>query len=394
VVRVLLAWELGEGYGHLAPLRALAVLLKAEGHEPAFAVKLLTNAAEFVGYDLGPVWQAPITDRAVSNPVKVQVSYASLLHNTGFGDPVGLAARIAGWRTILLGHRAELLVCEHAPTAAVAARTLGLPVCNVGTGFVVPPLVTPFPSFRVDAQIPETTLRQNEAHVLGDLNRALEILGLHPFDRLQEIFAGARAAVLSYRELDHYGLDRPEPRLGLPELSDGMAPVWPAGAGPRVFAYLRPVPQLTPLLEALRDCRARVLLRASALSPAALAPYLRPGFEVVGESLSFVQAAEECDVFLNYAPHSTVAECLVAGKPGVVMPDNQERILVATRMVQLGAGIALAGDGSADVGAALQQVLDDPSYRRAAERFSASVRHLDRSRIFPTILEDALAAIA
>jgi len=161
-----------------------------------------------------------------------------------------------------------------------------------------------------------------------------------------------------------------------------------------VFAYLRPVPQLTPLLEALRDCRARVLLRASALPPAALAPYLRPGFEVVGQSLSFVQAAADCDVFLNYAPHSTVAECLVAGKPGVVMPDNQERILVATRMVQLGAGIALPGDGSANVGAALQQVLDDPTYRQAAERFSASVSHLDRSRIFPAILEDALSAIA
>ena len=101
--------------------------------------------------------------------------------------------------------------------------------------------------------------------------------------------------------------------------------------------------------------------------------------------MSFVQAAEGCDVFLNYAPHSTVAECLLAGKPGVVMPDNQERILVATRMVQLGAGIALAGDGSAKVGDALQRVLDDPSYRQAAERFSASVSHLDRSRIFPTI---------
>ena len=280
---MLLAWELGDGYGQLAPLRALAVLLTAEGHEPAFAVKLLSNAAEFLGYDLGPVWQAPIADRAVSNPVKTQVSYASLLHNTGFGDPLGLAARIAAWRTILLAHRAELVVCAHAPTAAVAARTLGLPVCNVGTGFIVPPLLRPFPSFRVDAQIPEATLRQNEAHVLDDLNRALEILGLDPFDRLQEIFEGARPAVLSYPQLDHYGLDRPEPRLGLPELSDGIAPVWPAGDGPRVFAYLRPVPQLTQLLEALRDCRARVLLRASALSPAAVAPYLRPGFEVVGQ---------------------------------------------------------------------------------------------------------------
>lgn len=394
VARVLLAWELGDGYGHLAPLRAMAVLLRDEGHVPAFAVKMLTNAVELLGHGLWPLWQAPVADRNVLNPVKTQVSYASLLHNTGFGDPVGLAARISAWRTILLGHRADLVVCEHTPTAAVAARTLGLPLAHVGTGFVVPPLVTPFPSFRPEAQIPQATLEHNEAQVLGSLNQALEILGFDPMPRLQSIFEGARPAVLSYRQLDHYGGDRPEPWLGVPDFSEGAAPVWPSGSGPRIFAYLRPVPNVTHLLEGLRDCGARVVLRTSALAPAAVASYLRPGFEIVTQPLSFSRAAAECDAYVTYAPHSTVAECLLAGKPGVVIPDNQERVLVATRLTQLGAGIGLATADAGKLVPSLQRVLDDPSYRAAAERFSASVAHVDRSRILPDFLHQVLADIA
>lgn len=242
MARVLLAWELGAGYGHMAPFRVIALRLKEQGHVPALVVKLLTNAAEYFGHDLCDVWQAPMADRPLKNPVKTQVSYASILHNTGFGDPEGLAARINAWRVLLRSHRADALMCHHTPTAAVAAQVLDIPVWYIGSGFMVPPLLSPFPSFRVDAQIPEAVLRQNETHVLGSLNRALEILGVDPFDDLQGVYRGGRPAMLTYPALDHYDVERPETSLGLPDFSYGQAPVWPTGDGPRVFAYLRPTP--------------------------------------------------------------------------------------------------------------------------------------------------------
>ena len=44
---VLFAWELGEGLGHLPPLRAIALALKAEGVVPVFALRdaVLTREA-------------------------------------------------------------------------------------------------------------------------------------------------------------------------------------------------------------------------------------------------------------------------------------------------------------------------------------------------------------
>ena len=42
--RVLLAWELGDGHGHISRLLPLARRLKAAGAECVFAVRDLTNA--------------------------------------------------------------------------------------------------------------------------------------------------------------------------------------------------------------------------------------------------------------------------------------------------------------------------------------------------------------
>jgi len=333
-------------------------------------------------------------DRPLANPVKTQVSYASLLHNTGFGEAVGLAARINAWRVLLRSHGAQLLLCHHAPTAAVAARSLDIPVCYIGSGFMVPPLRTPFPSFRIDMRIDDGVLRQNEAHVLENLNRALEILELDPYADLQCIYRGGRPAMLSYRQTDHYGVDRPEVALGLPDFSHGAAPAWPAGGGPRIFAYLRPVPQLEQVLEGLRDCRARVLLRLSAVPRDSVTPFLRPGITLVEGPLNFARAAEECDAFVTYSPHSTVVECLLAGKPGVLIPDNQERTLVTWRAVRMGAGVGLTGPTVAAFVPVLHQVLEDPSYTAAAQRFAAEVSHIDRKAILPDLLDCALADIA
>ncbi|MBI2383337.1 MAG: hypothetical protein HYV18_04620, partial [Gammaproteobacteria bacterium] len=313
MANVLLAWEMGAGFGHLVVLRAIARELRARGHACAFAARMLGNAREFLDADLGPIWQAPIHLGTARTPVKTQVSYASLLHNTGFDDPFALAGRIEAWRLLLATLKTDLLFADHSPVAIVAARTLGIPVCHVGTGFTVPPLLTPFPSFRPRMSVPAQVLAHNEREVLKELNRALERLKLAPLPDLQEIFRGTLPAVLGYRELDHYEVERPEPYRGLPDYSYGEAPPWPAGSGPKVFAYLRPIAQLDKVLEGLKRAPARVLLRISGVPPDRLRPYLRPGFAVVEKPIGFRLAAESCDAFVNYSAFSTVGEFLLAG---------------------------------------------------------------------------------
>ncbi len=390
--RILLGWELGGGYGHLASLRSAARALRAAGHDCVFAVRMLENAAEFLEPELGPVLQAPVRLGNGRNPVALQLSYASLLHNVGFDDPPGLAARVAAWRELLHACRAERLVVDHSPIALIAARSLGIPAAAIGTGFDLPPLVSPFPSFQPWAPVPPEQLRHNEQQVLLELNRALERLQLPPYASLQQIYQESGRALLTYPELDHYDATRQEPYLGVPDYAQGVAPEWPAGDAPRVLAYLRAHPQLDAMLKALSASKARVLLRIAEIEPERLRPYLRPGFHIVGHSIDLRRAAQDCDAYLHYAAHGTVAELLLAGKPGVLWPDNVERWLVARRAEQLGAAVVAPQQQEFDLAAALERALSDIALRKAAESFAARHRGQNRVAIPERLMQRILAA--
>lgn len=383
----LLAWELGANLGHVAPLRLLAQHLVARGHRVSFALRELASAESMLEPGLGAVFQAPIRVGQGRNPVGQQVSYASLLHNCGFDDAIGLAARIRAWRTLMLGLKCDRVYVDHAPTALLAARTLGLPRVNFGTGFTVPPVVVPFPAYE-HAPAPEgTVLQRNEQTVLSVLNVALTRLKLPSLDNLQGIFGGARNLVTGYAELDHYSVQRPESRIGLPDFSHGARPVWPEPRAPRLFAYLRPSKALPKVLEALQHSKAHVLVRIADVAPSQLAQYARPNLAIVDRPVLMREAAASCDAFINYSAHGTVTELLLAGKPGLLLPDNLERMLVARRAQALGAVLIVAKPEEADFPALLTRLIEDSNLHAAAAGFSSRQRTDDRGAIVSVVAE-------
>jgi UDP:flavonoid glycosyltransferase YjiC (YdhE family) len=407
MAKVMLAWELGGNYGHLVALRALARELKRQGHSSTFAVRSLGSAQGFLDPALGPLVQAPVRLTQGRNRVRTQLSYASLLHNIGFNDPLELAGRIHAWRTLYRALGTEFVFADHSPVALVAARTLGIPAACIGNGFTVPPRQSPFPSFRVGAapfdtrpsgatqdrrgrDVPQQVLLANEAAVLRELNHALALLKLRPFALLQDIFRSASTALLTYAPLDHYDVPRAESFRGLPDYSYGAPPQWPSGKGPRIFAYLTPNASLPVVLKALRQSKARVLVRLVGGSAEDGAPALRPGLSVTTSPVHFRAAAESCDAFVNYGAHSTVAEFLLAGKPGILVPDLHERVLTARRAAGMGAAVSVRATSVAPVARALEQVIDDPQPRKAAAAFAGGHGRQDRAAILPGLVEDLL----
>ncbi|WP_103339290.1 glycosyltransferase [Amycolatopsis sp. CA-126428] len=80
------------------------------------------------------------------------------------------------------------------------------------------------------------------------------------------------------------------------------------------------------------------------------------------------------DAVLCHAGHNTVCETLWHGLPLVVAPIRDDQPIVAAQVVAAGAGIRLRF-GRADaprIGAAVEEVLTEPAYRRAAEAVAAS----------------------
>ena len=397
MAKVLLAWELGGNYGHLVALRALARELKRQGHACTFAVRDLGSAQGFLDPALGPLVQAPVRLTRGRNRVRRQLSYASLLHNIGFNHPVELAGRIQAWRTLYRALGTEFVFADHSPVALIAARTLGIPAACIGNGFTVPPRTSPFPSFVSSrakrgissANVPDSVLLRNEATVLAELNHALALLKLKPFALLQDIFRGASPALLTYAPLDHYDVPRSEPFRGLPDYSYGAPPNWPSGRGPKIFAYLAPSPSLPVVLEALKQSEARVLVRLLGDAPEA-ADALRPGLAVTTRPVNFRQAAESCDAFVNYGAHSTVAEFLLAGKPGILVPDLHERVLTARKAVGMGAALSVRTTGVVPIRHALDRVIDDPDPRERARTFALTSARQDRSEILPRLVDETV----
>ena len=398
MARVLLASELGANYGHLVALRALARELGRRGHDCTFAVRQLRDAQQFLDPRLGALVQAPLRFGLARNPVRRQLSYASLLHNIGFDDPLELAGRIRAWRTLYRAFGAEFVFADHSPVALIAARTLGLPASAVGNGFTLPPRQSPFPSYGPSFRMGpvgaahgrdlQRVLLRNEVAVLKELNHALALLKLKPFALLQDIFRSATPGLLTYAPLDHYEAPRAERHLGVPDYSYGPPPSWPSGKGPKIFAYLRPGRGAAPMLRALKRSKARVVLRW----PGGALPsgFPRPGLAIAEGPVSFRAAAESCDGFINYGAHSTVAEFLLAGKPGLLLPDLQERVLTTRRAVGTGAVLAASPRDPSGMRASLERLLQDPAPRRAAEQFAKRQAGINRREILPALVTQVL----
>jgi MGT family glycosyltransferase len=77
-----------------------------------------------------------------------------------------------------------------------------------------------------------------------------------------------------------------------------------------------------------------------------------------------------------HAGHNTVCECLDHGLPSVLAPIRDDQPIIAEQVVRAGAGVRLRFTKATaqHIGAAVDTVLTDPSYRRNADRIRESFR--------------------
>jgi len=95
----------------------------------------------------------------------------------------------------------------------------------------------------------------------------------------------------------------------------------------------------------------------------------------------FVQSAvdqigvlEKTDIFLTHCGMNSASEGLYFGVPLVMLPQTSEQKGVAKRVLQLGAGVLLKGTWPGEIRRVVRQVLEDPRYRKNAEKVGESFR--------------------
>ncbi|MDY3763963.1 MAG: macrolide family glycosyltransferase [Candidatus Ventricola sp.] len=112
------------------------------------------------------------------------------------------------------------------------------------------------------------------------------------------------------------------------------------------------------------DCDA-ILSIGDAVDPAALGPV--PGNVCIYPRVNQLEVLAGADVFLTHCGMNSVSESLLCGVPMVLFPQHGEENAVAIRCEQLGAGLRLKRPSASCIRSALEAVLGDDRYRRAAQ---------------------------
>lgn len=347
-MRVLVAWELGGNWGHLGRLLPVARALRARGEEVVFAVASPEDCEGRLGEEGFECLRTPRLRRR-SAGVSPPDSFADILAACGFDDADAMDVVVREWCELFERERADAMLIDHAPSALFAARFKGLRAVQLSSGFELPPGTSPLLPFRAPEPAEVARLRAREARIVVALNAVADGFGAPPLSSVAQLFQGTPALLATFPELDHYGARKGARYIGpLFEAESGMVPDWPAGDGPRVFAYLRDAPWLGAFLDALASTGWPSICAIPGASQAMLDRHARGSVRIVLEPVGYLQLDPLPDFAVNYASHGTTSALLLAGIPVLMMPVHVEQLLLAHRVAALGAGLgAMPGAGEA-----------------------------------------------
>ncbi len=394
---ILFAWELGGDYGHLSRLLPIARALRERGHRPVFVVRDLMGAEAVLTPHQLQAFQAPLWLGQVTN-LPPPISYPEMLMRFGFLNARALTGIVRAWRSLVAVLKPDLLVLDHAPTALLATRGLGLPRVNFGDGFCIPPPTRPMPHFHWWERENMVRLNDSEQHVLATVNLVLLDLDVDPLLHLGELQQCDASLLCTFAETDHYP-NRPATDFIGPifALGQGATPPWPASGGPKIFAYLKAgYGDLDKVLAALLGLEASVLLHVPGAARQTITRHTssRMAFSTLPLDIELMRTS--CDLAVCHGGAGTTAAILLAGKPLLLLPMHTEQTMTARRLSSLGVAVSVAPPATGQLSRLLKRALADAGLSASAQRFALAHAGYDQQRTIDraTDICEALLGVA
>ncbi|CAN7339134.1 glycosyltransferase [Pseudoduganella sp. LjRoot289] len=382
-----LCWELGGGLGHAGRLSIIADALLARGHQVSLSVRDLAQTHGVLAALDVPVLQAPVWLHRTEGLPSNHGSLAEILLTCGYLEAKALTGLVAGWRAMFRQLKPDVVVADYAPTAVLAARSMGLRSASVGVGFSMPPRAQPLPCLRAWEKIAPQRLAAAEERVLQTANAVLTRHNAAPFAFAADLLLGDRALLTTWPELDHYGRSGPiAPPGGADAAADGVewygpaflpgageAPCWPEGDGPKVFAYLKTAHAgHVEALAALAQAGCRVLCYLPEVAGGKPPPLTAPNLAYASSPVSLQAALSQAQLCVCHGGEGTVASSLLAGVPLLLLPMQLEQFLCARRVAGAGMGVNSAMlTQPLDWSQLVRHMLATAGYARAARAFAA-----------------------
>lgn len=372
MANIFYAWEFGANLGHIGAFLPLARSLRTRGHHVHWALASSTSAGRMLIRE-GFNWlQAPVCpEQPRQGP---PLSYADILLRFGYANSADLIGLVVAWRELMKLTSARLVLSDHAPTAILAARTLGIPTLTFSHGFCVPPPRSPTPNMRPWLNVEPKSLVDIDKIALRAINDVLAHFDCMPLAHVAELFSVEETSLMTFPELDHYAEARgPATYWGsLLSSVDGETPVWPDIPGPRLFAYVRPETRHAgAMLEALRRTGHASLVVFPGIPDGMLATFHGANVNIVTTPVDTHALLQNANIAITYGGHGLTTAFLLAGKPVLLLPGNLEQFLLARRIEQMGAGLLVDPEKPAtDLQDKLQRIISDPLFAGNAQAFA------------------------
>ncbi len=376
---IVLTWELGGGLGHILKMRPVAQALVQRGHRVVAILKDVVRGHYFFD-PLGiPCLPAPIQQRPPANQFGAAHTFGHVLHDSGFSNAKSLQARASSWRQLYELIQPDLVLCDHSPTALLAARAFPCRRVVMGTGFACPSHCAEFLDWRPSLGADRDKLNQDDAAVVACVNQVLSNWNCPPLSHLTDLYSDADEVLLfTFEELDPFAPRSDQRYWGIWPEPGGATPQWPVGNGPKVLAYLKPFPSQRALLEELSGRNIPTILFAPQVPVEMRKRFDNSSLQFVDEPMDLTVAAKQCDFAILNGTNATTAAILLAGKPILQIPLMLEQRLTTERNIQHGMAIG----GSDQKGEQLVSALKDMLARcdaltAGAQRFASKYAAID-----------------
>lgn len=335
---ILLGWELGSGYGHLAILAPLGRALARRGHQVVLAARDVNAARQFCANDgfaieAAPFWKMPTPSDNGGRPTE---TLAEPMLAIGFAEPETLGPILTSWDAIIDRLRPDLVVAEFAP--ALALVCLGrIPFVTVGTGYSIPPAGRRLPSIRPWVSELSEAAVANENRLLDGIAQVQSARRGQVPAFVGDVMAAGRAFVCTVPMLDPYQAYRGEPAVGpVARVFDSF----PEGSERNgAFAYLAAdCANLAKVLHGLSCSGAAVEAYVRATNEAWIQAQRRPALTLHREPQDMFRQLSRVRALVHHGGNATTHQGLWAGIPQVIVSKTLEQTVTGRAVQSAGAG--------------------------------------------------------
>ncbi len=333
----LLVWEIGAGFTHSQNLFGVARHLRATGMDctiatadPRFDPWFRSIGCRTLQTYLWPVMRSGIV-LPEQRPAHV---LGDVLANYGVCDPANLTAALAHYETLLDLVRPDIVLCENAFGAQLAARGRAPVVVFGSTLLFLPPLegdgFAP-----IDPALPEPSWPEDR--VLERINAGLGGMARPPLMRIADLFDVAEVLPFGPAAFDPYAHARTG-RVLPPHCPDFPAGAG-IGAGRGVIAYLHESAQFVPsVMKALLRLPEGSRIYIPSLAEPHRAAMQAAGLIVADRMLTLSEIAAEAGCLLHQGGVTLTAAALALGIPQVILARFHENGIAGRYVTERGAG--------------------------------------------------------